>query len=65
VRFDSRAELERKDIELDQALQDEETLSKELEANVEASNEELKQERDRLGCYWVPILYRSLICVSR
>lgn len=53
-RDDVRAELERKDIELDQALQDKENASKELEASVEAWNEELsrvKGERDRLGCY--------------
>ena len=53
-RDDARAELERKEIELDQALQDKESSSKELEASVEASNEELskvKGDRDHLGCY--------------
>lgn len=51
-RDDARAELERKDVELDQALQDKESLSKELEANIVASNEELnkvKEEHDHLG----------------
>jgi len=58
-RDDARAELERKDIELDQVLQDKEGLSKDLEASVEAAIEELtlvKQERDQLGSY----LYLSL-----
>jgi len=54
-RDDARAELERKDIELDQVLQDKEGLSKDLEASVEAAIEELnlvKQERDQLGSYF-------------
>ena len=53
-RDDARAELERKDIELDQTLQDKEGLAKELEASVEASNEEInkvKEDRDHLGSY--------------
>ncbi len=53
-RDDARAELERKDIELDQVLQDKEGLSKDLEVSVEAAIEELnlvKQERDQLGSY--------------
>lgn len=47
-----RAELERKEVELDQALQDKESLAKELETSVESVHEELakvKQERDQLG----------------
>lgn len=51
-RDEARAELERKDIELDQVLQDKEGVSKELEASVEAAIEELnsvKQERNQLG----------------
>ena len=54
-RDDARAELERKDIEPDQVLQDKEGLSKDLEASVEAAIEELnlvKQERDQLGSYF-------------
>ncbi|TFK52180.1 hypothetical protein OE88DRAFT_1367940 [Heliocybe sulcata] len=47
-----RAESERKDVELDQALQDKETAAKEADANVEAAQKELKQvkeERDQLA----------------
>ncbi len=51
-RDEIRAELERKDIELDQALQDKETSSKDLEDSAESVHEELihvKRERDELG----------------
>jgi nucleoprotein TPR len=53
-RDEARADTERKDIELDQALQDKETLSNDLEASVESAHKELhllKQERDQLGSY--------------
>jgi nucleoprotein TPR len=59
-RDDARAELERKEVELDQALQDKESLSKELEVDAEASNEEfnkLKQDRDHLGCQFLYLLH--------
>lgn len=48
----ARAETEKKDVELDQALQDRETGIKEMEEQVEAAQEELKKlksERDELG----------------
>ncbi|XP_006462514.1 hypothetical protein AGABI2DRAFT_71914 [Agaricus bisporus var. bisporus H97] len=48
----AQAEVQRKDVELDQALQDRETGMKETEAQVEAAQEELKKvklERDELG----------------
>lgn len=48
----AQAEAQRKDVELDQALQDRETGMKEMEAQVEAAQEELKKmksERDELG----------------
>jgi nucleoprotein TPR len=51
---EARAETERKDIELDQALQDKESLTNELEATIESVHkelEQLKQERDQLGSY--------------
>ena len=51
-RDDARADFERKDIELDQVLQDKESSLKEMETSVEAAHEELsrvKQERDLLG----------------
>ena len=47
-----QGEVERKDVELDQALQDKESLSKDLEGNVESVHselEQLKQEREKLG----------------
>ena len=47
-----RADNERKDIELDQSLQDRESLAPSLEAQVKGLQEELvkaKQERDTLG----------------
>ncbi|KDQ62646.1 hypothetical protein JAAARDRAFT_54566 [Jaapia argillacea MUCL 33604] len=49
---DVRAESERKDVELDQALQDRETATQELDASLEAAHNELKQvklERDDLA----------------
>lgn len=48
---DTRAEVEKKDIELDQALQDKESVSKEFEASLEAASDEMRQiklERDQL-----------------
>jgi nucleoprotein TPR len=53
-RDEARADTERKDIELDQALYDKESLSNDLEASVESVHKELhqvKQERDQLGSY--------------
>jgi len=53
-RDETRAELERKEVELDQALQDKESSAKDLETSVEVVYEELaqvKQERDHLGEY--------------
>ena len=53
-RDEARADTERKDIELDQALQDKESLSNDLEASAESVHKELqqvKQERDQLGLY--------------
>jgi septal ring factor EnvC (AmiA/AmiB activator) len=53
-RDEARADTERKDIELDQALQDKERLSNDLEASVEVIHKELQQvrlERDQLGSY--------------
>jgi nucleoprotein TPR len=49
---DARAEVERKDVELDQALQDRESMAKELELSLEVAHKEVKQigqERDQLG----------------
>lgn len=51
-RDEARADTERKDIELDQALQDKEHLSNDFEASVELIHKELqqvKQVRDQLG----------------
>ena len=51
-RDEARADLVRKDIELDQVLQDKESSVKEMEASAEDAHEELarvKQERDQLG----------------
>jgi nucleoprotein TPR len=67
-RDEAQADNERKDIELDQALQDKESLTNDLEASVESIHKELqqvKQERDQLGSYGLsrtslPI-YRSSI----
>lgn len=55
-----RAESERKDVELDQALQDREQSSKDMEQQVERLQEELtqvKQERDHLCVLNLPFLY--------
>ena len=49
---DARAEIQRKDVELDQALQDRETATSELESTLETVQKELaqvKEERDALG----------------
>ena len=51
---EARADAERKDIELDQALQDRETTSKDVEVALEAAHNEAtraKQERDEVGLY--------------
>ena len=53
-RDEARADAERKDIELDQALQDKESLTNDFEASVGSVHKELqqvKQERDQLGSY--------------
>lgn len=53
-RDEIRAELERKDIELDQALQDKEMSSKDMEVSAESVHEELnqvKKQRDQLGTW--------------
>lgn len=60
---ETKAELERKDVELDQALQDKEVLANEHEKVVESLHKQvdlLKKERDELGRW--PLLF-SLICV--
>ncbi|KAF7966387.1 hypothetical protein HWV62_38883 [Athelia sp. TMB] len=49
---EARAEAERKDVELDQALQDKESQAKEYEASLEAMQKDtnnLKQEKEQLG----------------
>jgi nucleoprotein TPR len=51
---EARAEAERKDIELDQALQDRESLAKDLETSLETAHSEvgkLKLERDEIGMF--------------
>jgi hypothetical protein len=51
---ESRAEVEKKDVELDQALQDRESMSKELEQSQESALVELeksKREKDQLGTH--------------
>ena len=51
---ESRAEVEKKDVELDQALQDRESMSKELEQSQESAHVELekcKREKDELGTH--------------
>lgn len=56
---DTKAEVERKDVELDQALQDRETGTKELEATLETVRDELKQakqERDEAGASFTVLL---------
>jgi len=62
-RDEARADTERKDIELDQVLQDKESLTNDLEASVESVHKELqamKQERDQL----VEVLQNQLITLS-
>ena len=52
---ETRAENERKDVELDQALQDRESSVSSLEVQVKGLQEELiklKQDRDTLGRFW-------------
>ena len=51
---ESRAEAEKKEVELDQALQDRESLSKDFEQSLESSHvdlEKYKRERDQLGMH--------------
>lgn len=51
-RDEAKADLERKDVELDQALQDKESSSKDLESSIENAHEELeklKEENSKLG----------------
>ncbi|KAI0826824.1 hypothetical protein BC628DRAFT_1319381 [Trametes gibbosa] len=51
---DARADIQRKDVELDQALQDRETATSELESTVETVQKELsqvKEERNALGVW--------------
>ena len=57
---ESRAENERKDVELDQALQDRESSVSSLEVQVKGLQEELtkvKQDRDALGRFWRQLLF--------
>jgi nucleoprotein TPR len=65
---ESRAENERKDVELDQALQDRESSASSLEIQVKGLQEEvvkLKQERDTLGRLGVIIVFYSrLMCYA-
>lgn len=54
-----RAEGERKDVELDQALQDRESHTRELESSLDALQielKEVKQERDQLGMWYAVFL---------
>lgn len=49
---ETRAEVEKKDVELDQALQDRESMSRELETSLESVHSQfnqMKDERDKLG----------------
>jgi nucleoprotein TPR len=58
---EAKAEIEKREVELDQALQDKESVSRESEAQVESVHKELaqlKQERDQLGI----VLFLSLFC---
>jgi nucleoprotein TPR len=62
---EARAHAEKKEIELDQALQDRESQTKDLEAYLDTVQSELKavkQERDQLGVFH-PVLfpYRALL----
>lgn len=66
---EARAEGERKDIELDQALQDRESQSHEYEASLDTLQSELKevkQERDQLGASGTPLFspFVPLTCSS-
>lgn len=57
-RDEDRADVERIEVELDQALQDKEALSKELEGsaeNLQAELKQVKQERDELGAFFVRV----------
>jgi nucleoprotein TPR len=61
---ESRAENERKDVELDQALQDRESSVSSLEAQVKGLQEELtkaKQDRDALGKFGGIVLHSDLM----
>lgn len=52
---EARAEMQRKEVELDQALQDHETSSSELESTIETLQKELgsvKQDKETLGTSW-------------
>lgn len=60
---DARAEVERKDVELDQALQDRESIGRELETSLEGAQNEVKQillERDQLGVLVVLLILNTL-----
>ena len=49
---EARAEVEKKDVELDQAFQDRESLSRDMETsleNVHAQLNQMRDERDKLG----------------
>lgn len=62
-RDEERAEVERMEVEMDQALQDKESLAKELEGSSEALQAELKQvkqQRDEL-CASFTFRWRALI----
>lgn len=64
---DLRAEAERKDVELDQALQDRESAVRELETSVDSVQNELnvvKRERDELGEISGLIYLHSILTVS-
>ena len=64
---ESRAENERKDVELDQALQDRESSVSSLEAQVKGLQEELtkaKQDRDTLGKFGGIVLHSHLMYLS-
>jgi nucleoprotein TPR len=61
---ESRAENERKDVELDQALQDRESSASSMEAQVKGLQEELtkvKQDRDTLGRFGVTVFRSRLM----
>lgn len=58
---ETQAEVAKKDVELDQALQDKETQSQELDALIQSLQDELKDvknERDKL-CAWLSGLTRA------